>query len=223
MLPTNRCLVLEPQAVQLLSQYGIPYPEHALAQSADQAAQLAERLGFPVVLKVVSPDVVHKSDAGGVLVDLQDAKQVTQGYQQIVDAIHTRVLGARIDGVLVCRQAEPGMEVIVGALDDSVFGPTVMFGMGGIFAEVLGDVAFRLAPLDRDEARKMIREVKGHPLLAGVRGQPPRDEEALLDLLMAVSQVVVDHREIKELDLNPVRLYEEGLLVLDARTIVTGG
>jgi len=211
--------LLEPEAVQLLGKYQIPYPEHALAHSADEAVELAERLGYPVVLKIVSPDVVHKSDSGGMLVELDSSKLVRLGYDRLLAAVLSHQPDARIEGVLVCRQAPPGLEVIVGALDDPMFGPTIMFGMGGIFAELLRDVVFRIAPLRRSDAQDMIREVKGYPLIAGLRGQKACDEEALVSLLLAVSQLVTENREINELDLNPVRLYEQGLLVLDARVI----
>ena len=216
---SRRRFLLEPEAVQLLGKYQIPYPAHALAHSSDEAVRLAEHLGHPVVLKVVSPDVIHKSDAGGVLVDLGSSKLVRTGYDRMLADVLSHQPDARIEGVLVCKQAPPGLEVIVGGLDDPMFGPTIMFGMGGIFAELLRDVVFRIAPLRRLDAQEMIHEVKGYPLIAGLRGQKACDEEALAALLLAVSQVVTENREINELDLNPVRLYEQGLLVLDARVI----
>ena len=211
--------LLEPDAVKLLEKYAVPYPEHALAHSAEEAIECAGRLGYPVVLKVVSPEVIHKSDVGGVLAGLADAPQVRAGYYRILTSVSSHLPDANIEAVLVCKQAPPGLEVIVGALDDPCFGPTVMFGLGGIFAEVLQDVVFRLAPLRRLDALEMIHEVKGYPLIAGLRGQKPSDEEALVALLLAVSKVVIEHPEIKELDLNPVRLYEHSLSVLDARVI----
>jgi acyl-CoA synthetase (NDP forming) len=213
--------VLEPEAVELLSNYQVPYPAHGLAHSSDEVVEIAERLGYPVVLKIVSPDVIHKSDAGGVLVGIADREQARDGYNTILDSVVAHLPGTRIEGILVCKQAPVGLEVIVGSLDDPMFGPTIMFGMGGIFAEVLRDVVFRLAPLSRLDALEMVREVKGYPLIAGLRGQKTRDEEALVDLLLAISQLVTEHGEIKELDLNPVCLYEQGLLVLDVRVITT--
>ena len=139
-----------------------------------------------------------------------------------MDAVRDAVQGAHIEGVLVCRQAPPGLEVIVGALHDATFGPTVMFGLGGVFTEVLEDVTFRVAPLERRDAEEMIREIKGHSLLAGARGQPRYDVSALADLLLAVSQTVTDRPEIRELDLNPVRVFEQGLMVLDVRISESG-
>ncbi len=220
MSETNQSFVLEPQAVEILDQYDVCYPDHGLASDAEEAVQTAERLGYPVVLKVVSPDVLHKSDMGGVVVGLEDAEQVRTGIKQIHENIRAAVPDARIKGVLVCQQAPPGLEVIVGTLDDSTFGPTVMFGLGGIFAEILKDVSFRIAPLERRDAEEMIQETRGYPLLTGARGQAALDVEALVDLLLGVSRLVTDRGDITELDLNPVRLYEQGLLVLDARILL---
>ena len=214
-------LVLEPDAVQLLSEYHVPYPEHGLARSVDEAVQLADGLGYPVVLKVVSPDVVHKSDAGGVVTGVKDVDSVRDAYKEIVDAVGEAVPGACINGLLVCKQAPGGLEVIVGGLDDATFGPTVMFGLGGISTEVHKDVAFRIVPLERTDAEDMIQEVEAYPSLTGGRGQPSCDLNAAADLLLSVSRLLLDHREITELDLNPVRLYDKGLLVLDARIMAS--
>jgi len=211
--------VLEPEAIGVLERYGIPYPRHGLARSPEEAARIANDLGYPVVLKVVSPDVVHKSDAGGVVVGVGDGKLVRTAYERISDGVQAAVPRARIEGVLVCEQAPEGFEVIVGGLDDPAFGPIVMFGLGGIFTEVHKDVAFRIAPLDRRDAEDMVREIEAYPLLTvtGARGQPSYDLNAAADLLLSVSRLLLEHREIVELDLNPVRLYHKGLLVLDAR------
>ena len=209
--------MLEPDAIRVLEQYNIPYPEHGLARSPEEAARIAGELGYPVVLKVVSPDVVHKSDAAGVVVGIEEAKEVHSAYERILEGVQAAVPKARIEGVLVCKQAPNGLEVIVGGLDDATFGPTVMFGLGGIFAEALEDVSFRIAPLERGDAEEMVKEIQGYPLLTGARGQASYDLDATTDLLLSVSRLLMDHHEIKELDLNPVRLYHKGLLVLDAR------
>ena len=207
--------------MKILSEYGIPYPEHGLARSLRGAVELANGLGYPVVLKVVSPDVLHKSDAGGVALGLRDADDVRAAYQGIVDAIGEAAPGATVDGVLVCKQAPDGFEVIVGGLDDPAFGPTVMFGRGGVEAEVHRDVVFSVVPLARRDAEDMIREINAYPLLAGAEGESGYDLNGAADLLLSVSRLLLDHREIKELDLNPVRLYHEGLLVLDARMMIS--
>lgn len=215
-------MLLEPQAIPLLRAYGIPYADHDVAHNAQEASDVAARLGYPVVLKIVSPDVLHKSDVGGVIVGLGDARCVTEAYERIGASVRERVPDADVQGMLVCRQAPAGLEVIVGALNDAMFGPTVMFGLGGIFAEILKDVTFRVAPLERRDAQEMIQEIRGYPLLEGVRGQPGYDVEALVELLLAVSRMVTERPEIEELDLNPVRLFEQGLMALDVRIIRRG-
>ena len=212
-------VMLEPGAISLLRTYGIEYPDHAVATSPNQAAEIADRLGYPVVLKVISPDVLHKSDVGGVALALEDAQSVRDACRDLLVSVRAQVPGATIEGVLVCRQAAGGLEVIVGALDDAMFGPTLMFGLGGIFTEVLKDVTFRIIPLLCKDAEEMVREIKGYPLLEGRRGQPGYDVDALVGLLLAVSQMIVERPEIEELDLNPVRVFTQGLAVLDARIL----
>jgi acyl-CoA synthetase (NDP forming) len=215
--------VVEPDAAKLLETYHIPYPAHGLARDWKEAMSIAERIGFPVVLKIVSPDVIHKSDIGGVLVGIKDAQQIRQGFSQIADELHKRKSDARFEGVLICKQSASGLEAIIGAVDDTTFGPTIMFGLGGIFAETLKDVSFRIAPLERWDAEEMIREIKGYPLLAGVRGQEAKDKTALTGLLLSVSRMVTERPDIKQLDLNPVRLYKKGLMVLDVRLMLKAG
>jgi acyl-CoA synthetase (NDP forming) len=211
--------VLEPDAASVLQKHGIPYPQHGLATSAEDAVSLAGHLGYPVVLKLVSPDVLHKSDVGAVKVGLSSPEHVRKAFRSIVDEVATRTPEAEVRGILVCQQAPDGLELIVGALHDAMFGPTVMVGMGGILTEVLDDVSLRLAPIEEGDGREMIRELRGYPLIAGTRGRPALDEEALVQLLLSVSGLVAAHPDILELDLNPVRVYEQGLLVLDVRMI----
>jgi acyl-CoA synthetase (NDP forming) len=213
----------EPEAAGLLGEYGISYPEHAFAESAVQAAKIANSIGYPVVLKVVSPDVVHKSDLGGVSLGIEDAGDVALAYEGICQSVWRHAATARIHGMLVCKEAPPGLEVIVGGLQDVMFGPALMFGLGGIFAEVLEDVSFRVVPLKRTDAQEMIQEIRGYPLLAGARGHAGYDIEALVDLLLAVSRMMAERTEIEEMDLNPVRVYEQGLMALDARILLTEG
>jgi len=217
---TELRLILEPEAVQLLSRYGIPYPDHGLAHGVDEAVRIADRLGYPVVLKVVSPDVVHKSAAGGVVTGVEHPIGVRDAYKAIAKSVDEIVPGARFEGALVCEQAPQGLEVIVGGLDDPAFGSTVMFGLGGVEVETYKDVTFRIAPLERRDAEEMLEEIEAYPLLTGARSQPRCDLQALVELLLSVSRLLMEHPEIKELDLNPVRLYERGLLVLDARMMV---
>ena len=212
-------LVLETEAIKLIGEYGIPYPNHKLALSADEAKKLADGMTYPVVLKIVSADISHKSDAGGIVLNLNSGQEVEQGYKNLIDSVSVNFPMAEISGVLVCEQADDGLELIVGALHDAVFGPTIMFGLGGIFTEVFEDVSFRVAPLKRIDAQEMVQEIKGSKILKGIRGQAPKDTDALIELLISVSRIITEEKSIKELDLNPVRLYERGLLALDARII----
>lgn len=177
--------------------------------------EIAARLGYPVVLKVASPQIHHKTEAGGVIPGLANAEDVKRAYSRIMRKAGKNRGGLAVEGIMVCKQAPPGLEVIVGMTHDRVFGPTVMFGLGGIFTEILRDTAFRTVPLSPEEAGEMIREIRGYPVLAGTRGQPGYDTKALAVLIHTVAKMVVDHPEIKELDLNPVRLFHHGLKVLD--------
>ena len=196
------------------------YPDYRLATSESEAVEAAESIGYPVVLKIVSPDIPHKSEAGGVVTGLATATAVRQSYSLIVQRANEFNSRTRIDGVLVCKEMPQGVDVIVGATRDPIFGPTVMFGMGGIFTEIMKDVSFRVAPLIEADIKGMIQEIKGYPLLSGARGQSTCDLDALSKLLQTVTSVIIDHPDILELDLNPVRLYQEGLSVLDIRIMV---
>lgn len=209
--------ITEPEAVEYLRRFNIPYPDHALAADADQAAALAAEIGFPAVLKIVSPQVVHKSEAGGVAVGLNSAEEVREAAERMLEVVRAKVPEAEIRGFLVCRQAQSGVELIVGGLRDAVFGPAVMVGLGGIFTEVMKDVAFRVHPLSAGEARLMLAELRGYPLLTGARGAKPVDLEALAGLVSAVAKMMNDCPEIAELDLNPVLAYPDQALPVDAR------
>lgn len=219
MTDSNILTLLEPEAITLIGQYGLPYPEHGMACSAEEAAAIAERLAAPVVLKIVSPQISHKSDVGGVLLGLPDPKSVVDGYGEITARVKKTLPDVEITGVLVCRQAEPGLEVIIGGLRDPIFGPAVMFGLGGVFTELLNDITFRIAPLLPVDAQEMIVELKGKNLLSGYKGQPAVDVSRLVEALQAVGRLMVERGNVVELDLNPIRLYPDGLLVLDARII----
>lgn len=214
-------LLNEVESKQLLEGAGIRTSGARAAQSADEAVALADELGYPVVLKVLSPDVAHKSDVGGVALDLRDAATVRQAFDAMMTSITSAAPSARIDGVSVQQQVPAGVEVIVGMTKDPQFGPVIMFGLGGILVEVLRDVAFRLVPLEPRDAREMIREIKGFAVLQGYRGAEPADLTALERLLLDVSRFVDSHPEIEELDLNPVFVYPEGALAVDARVIIS--
>lgn len=217
----GRTLLNEVEAKQLLRDAGVSVAVTTLATSADDAAKQAEEAGFPVVLKVVSPDISHKSDVGGVKLNLKSASDVRAAYDAIVASAKQHVPNARIEGVAVQHMAPQGTEVIVGMTTDPQFGPVMMFGLGGIMVEVLKDVSFRLVPLEEKDARGMIQEIKGHPILEGVRGQDPADVAALQETLLKVSKFVEQHPEIQELDLNPVFAYPDGAVAVDARIVVS--
>ena len=210
--------LLEPEAYDLLDSYGVAVPPHRSVSSAEEAEAAANEIGYPVVAKIISPDILHKTEAGGVLLNLHDAVAVKAAYGQITE--RTRQKKATVRGVLISRMAPPGTEVIVGVTLDPQFGPVVMFGLGGIFVEVYQDVSFRLVPLAERDAAAMIHEIKAFPILQGVRGRKPTDLPALTDLLLKVSQIVQENPEIAEMDLNPVLVYEKGLNVVDARVLL---
>lgn len=217
----GRTLLTEVESKQVLHEAGIPVAIAVLAHDATEAADAAEKVGFPAVLKIVSPDVAHKSDVGGVRLGLESKEDVAEAFDEIMTAVNEAQPEARIDGVAVQRMAPAGTEVIVGMSKDAQFGPVMMFGLGGILVEVLKDVAFRIVPLEPKDAREMVREIKGFPVLEGVRGQLPADVAALENLILKVSEFIEAHPEIDELDLNPVFAYPDGVLAVDARIVIT--
>jgi acetyl-CoA synthetase (ADP-forming) len=216
----KRKFLLEPEAKTVCMRCGIPVTNFKVAKNEAEAVKFAEEIGYPIVLKIVSPDIIHKSDVGGVVVGLKTAKDVRNAYKQILSNVKRHKADAKIVGVLVQEMAPSSTEVIVGAIKDPQFGPALMFGLGGIFVEVLKDVTFRVAPITVDEAREMITEVKAYPLLKGYRNQPPADIEAIVQILLNTSRLVMEHQEIKELDLNPIMVYEKGAKTVDARIIL---
>jgi len=216
----GRTVLTEVESKQVLEEAGIPVVRARLARTAQEASSAANELGFPVVLKIVSPDVTHKSDVGGVRLGLGSAQEVQTAFDEIVDAVKGHQPDARIEGVAVQPMARPGIEVILGMSKDPQFGPVLMFGLGGILVEILKDVAFRIVPLEPRDARQMIREIKGFPVLQGFRGQEPADLEALEKLILRLSAFVEAHPEIEELDLNPVFAYKDGAIAVDARIVL---
>lgn len=216
----GRTLLTEVEAKSLLQEAGVPVAATLLARTREEAQAAADQVGYPVVLKIVSPDIAHKSDVGGVKLNLKDREAVGAAFDEVVANAQRAVPGARITGVAVQHMAPQGTEVIVGMTTDPQFGPVLMFGLGGIMVEVLKDVSFRLVPLEEKDARQMIDEIKGRPVLSGVRGQPPADIEALKQTILKVSEFVQAHPEVKELDLNPVFAYPDGALAVDARIVI---
>lgn len=212
--------LLEPEALEFLSDNGIAVMPHVLARTREEAQRAAMEMGGPVALKVVSPQVIHKSDVGGVRLNLQGREAVGQGYDQLVSDVKRAAVAADIHGVLVVPMAPPGPEVIIGMVRDAQFGPTIMFGMGGVFVELFKDVSFRVAPFDQEVALDMIKETKSYRLLQGMRGESPKDIASVAALLSQVSQLAARYPQIKEIDLNPVRVYENGYSILDARILL---
>jgi acyl-CoA synthetase (NDP forming) len=218
----GRNVLTEVEAKELLKQAGISVIDTKLATSREEALSISRQLGFPVVLKIASPDIVHKSDAGGVKLGLRTSAQVGKAYDDIMKAIKKQYPGAVIKGVSVQKMARPGVEVIIGMSKDAQFGPVIMFGLGGVLVEILRDVSFRIVPLARRDAREMIREIKGYPLLEGYRGQEPVDIGYLEELILKVSSFVEQHPEVAELDLNPIFAYKDGAVAVDARVVLEG-
>lgn len=218
----SRTLLTEIESKALLREAGIPTVETRLATSKAEAIGLSKKLGFPVALKIVSLEITHKSDIGGVKLGLKTAKHVEAAHDEIISVVQQKYPKSKIDGVSVQKMARPGTEVIVGMTKDAQFGPVLMFGLGGILVELLKDVSFRIVPLEREDAREMIREIKGYRLLEGYRGSEAVDVSSLEEILLKVSGFVDKHPEIKELDLNPIIAYKDGAVAVDARIILEG-
>src|ERR1700685_4616303 len=217
----GRSALSAPEAKQVADAYGLPVPQEGLATSPDEAAQLAAKIGFPVVLKIVSPDILHKTEAGGVLVGVEDAQAVRAGYDTIVANAKQYQAGANITGVQVQQMLPTGaQEVIVGAVTDQSFGKLVAFGLGGVLVEVLKDVTFRLAPASREEALSMLDGIQAAEMLKGVRGGAAVDRDALASIVERVSQLVTDFPEISEVALNPVFATPSGATAVDVRILV---
>ena len=218
-LEDTQHMLPEPAAAELLASCDIPYVDHGVAGTADAAVAVAGRIGYPVVLKVVSRDILHKTEAGGVLIGLKDERALREGYDEILERVRSSCPDARIDGLLVGRHVAALRELIVGATRDATFGPTVMVGLGGVFAEALSDVVFRLAPLRRRDGLDMLSELRAARLLAGFRGERAIDLDQIAGMLMNVGDLLLAHREIAEIDLNPVAASPDGCVALDARII----
>lgn len=212
----NRSYLMEHETKEILEGIGIKTTGFLIARSEDEALALSEKIGFPVVLKIVSPDVIHKTDAGGVKLNLTCAEDVRRAYREIIETFKYQ----HIEGVTVQKMARTGIEAIIGVTRDPSFGPLIMFGLGGVFVEVLRDVSFRILPITEKDAQEMIAEIRGAAILEGYRGQAV-DLESLSQLLLKISQLVIENQAISELDLNPLLLYPDGYVVVDARMFVS--
>jgi acetyltransferase len=221
-LSEGRVTIGDAEARDILTAYGLKIPASELAETGDQAVEIANRIGYPVVLKIASPDILHKTDVGGVKVGLQNPTDIRDAFDLITYRAQRYLPEARLWGCLVQKMAPPGLEVLIGMNRDPQFGPLVTFGLGGIYVETLKDVAFRIAPFSRREAEDMLGEIRAHALLDGVRGEPPTDKPAVVDALLRIAQLVTDFPEIAELDINPFIVYEEGLggISIDMRLVL---
>jgi acetate---CoA ligase (ADP-forming) subunit beta len=218
----GRTVLTETESKQLLTGLGIRTTQMRPAASLEEAVAVSREVGYPCVLKVSSPDITHKSDAGGVKVGLRSEEQVAEAYSAIMASCREKCPDAAIEGVTVQDMAPPGLEVIVGMATDPQFGPVVMFGLGGVWVEVLEDVSFKIVPLTRDDARSAIDEIRGARLLDGFRDSPPVDKIALEDILLRVSAFAAETPAVREIDINPVFAYPDGAVAVDARVILGG-
>jgi acyl-CoA synthetase (NDP forming) len=216
----GRTILTEIEAKQVVKDASINVVETRLAKSTKEAVAISNDIGFPVVLKIASPDVIHKTDAGGVKVGLKNSAEVKKAYAEIMASVLKKYPKADIQGVAVQAMAKSGIEIIIGMNKDDQFGPVIMFGLGGIFVEVLKDVSFRLIPIVKRDAEEMIKEIKGYALLNGYRGKEPANLPALVDVLLKVSKLVEKTPEIKEIDLNPVFAYKDSAVAVDARILL---
>lgn len=218
----DRYYMTEKEMSEVLNCYGFPLLKSHIAKNIHELEAVIEKIGFPIAMKIVSPDIVHKSDAGGVILKIKNIQQARTSYAKIIENAHTYKPEAHIDGILVEEMAKGGVEVILGATRDPSFGPMCMFGLGGIFVEALKDVTFRLAPMSELSAENMIRSIKAYKVLKGIRGNPPTDIEAVKLSILRLSQMVADHPEISELDINPLIVYPEGkgCMVADGRILL---
>ncbi len=214
--------LLEIESQKVLREYGLGklMPETIFAKAKEEAIEAANRIGFPVAMKIVSPDIIHKSDAGGIRLNLKSDEAVESAFEEIIKNGMEVTDREKILGVLISPMVKPGQECIVGMIRDSQFGPVIMFGLGGIFVEVLKDVTFRVLPLYEGDVETMIEEIKGIKLLKGIRGEPAKDINALKNILINISHLALNHPEIKEIDLNPIIVHEKGASIVDSRIII---
>jgi acyl-CoA synthetase (NDP forming) len=215
-LKSNQTVLTEFESKELLKEIGIPIPKQELTSTKEETVKAAKNIGFPVVLKLMAEDIVHKSDTGAVKLNIKDETEVKKAFEELMK------IKSQTDKKISVQQmaSEPITELIIGMTTDAQFGPALMFGIGGILVELLEDVSFRIAPITEFDAKEMIREIKGFPILDGYRGKPKADLNAIVDTLMKVSDLVTKHEDIHEMDLNPVFIYNKGLICVDARIIL---
>lgn len=218
----GRLELTELDSKRVLAAWGVPVNRTELARDLSEAVKVAREIRYPLVLKIASPDIIHKNEAKGVKVGLTSELELRQSFGELIDNVHAYKPDAKILGVTIQEYLPPAREVIVGALQDPSFGATVMFGLAGVWAEVLKDISFRLAPLNAEDAREMIQEIKGYPVLAGIQRAPPADINALVDIIQKVGQLAHEFPEITEINLNPIFAFDDGkgAVTADARIVL---
>lgn len=223
-LAEGRNKLYEHEAFELLRRYAIPVPDYGMARDEEEAASIAEKIGYPVAVKVVSRQIVHKTDVGGVVLGVSDRSSLMEACRRIKESVRAKAPYAEIQGCLIQKMVSQGVELIIGAVYDDIFGHVVAFGLGGILTELYRDISMRLVPLDEEDAWGMVKEVKAYRLLTGYRGTPPRDVHAVVDIIVKFSRLLAENPAIREADLNPVIALEEGrgAYVVDARFLLGG-
>jgi acyl-CoA synthetase (NDP forming) len=216
----GRAILTELESKRILKQAGISVVETKLAKTQKEAVSISQKIGFPVALKIASPDVVHKTDSGGVKLSINSVAEVKKAYDEILKKVKRQYPHAVVHGVSVQKMIRPGTEVIVGTSKDPQFGPVIMFGLGGIFVELLKDVSFRVIPVEQRDAQEMIKEIKGYPLLQGYRGKEPANISVLVEIILKISKLIEENPQIKELELNPIFAYRNKAVAVDARIIL---
>lgn len=219
-LSLGRTSLVEPEAKEILRLSGVPVPRFVLAKDMVEAIEATEKVGYPLVLKLVSPDITHKSEVGGVALGIKNRAELEQKWSEMILTVADEIPTALIEGFLVEEMVPRGVEVIVGAVRDPQFGPVVMFGMGGLYVELMKDVSYRLAPVTREEAFEMMGEVKGFPMLTGFRGGTVKDLGAIAEVIMKVAGIIEKVDGLKELEINPLVVHERGAVAVDARGVL---
>jgi acetyl-CoA synthetase (ADP-forming) len=219
-LAAGRNTALPDEALALVKLFGVDVPEYALVKTAEEAVEVSKEIGFPLALKIASQDVLHKSDIGGVVINLKNVEEVERNYNKVLDNLKRIVPDARIGGVLIQKQIPEATHLIVGGVYDEQFGPTVMFGLGGVFVELFKDVSFRIAPVTETEAMEMVKEIKAYPVLSGYRGSKKLDIEQVTKTIVNISELITNISIIQEVELNPLFAYEKSVIAVDARVIL---
>jgi len=210
----------EPVSEEILTSYNIFVPPACVVRTSEEGKKFVNKIGWPVVLKVVSPQVIHKSDAGGVITNVGNDKEFEESFEQILNNVKNYNPEVEIEGVYVQKMISSTREVIIGTTKDEQFGPVIMFGVGGVFVEIFKDVVFRVAPVSKEEAERMVSEIQGFPILKGTRGEKPIDFDSLYSTISNISKIAFEFQQIKELDVNPVSVLPSGVCALDARIIL---